>query len=154
MPGIDQSEHPLSGPAFPTSGIIREIDSRLDAPDTLSVSGLGECKVQSCGYEHVDGYLRLVCPDMRAQFRQDALYFLALFDSHLTQFISLLQRHHRLDENRCATIRDIVDETFQVFPRFHLDRYDKSARPFGDDRLLDDLPAFGRADERLEPVQE
>ena len=77
----------------------------------------------------------------------------ALGDLRLAPGVAQLDRDERLDEQRLAAARRVVDDALDPRPGLGLDRHDVAAVAERDDRLLERAAEL-RADERVEPAAE
>ena len=87
----------------------------------------------------------------RRQLVEDAGDLLGLGDLRLAPGVAQLDRDERLDEQRLAAARRVVDDALDPRPRLGLDRDHVAAVAQRDDRLLERAPEL-RADERVEPA--
>ena len=91
--------------------------------------------------------------DERRELVEDALDLLLLGDLRLAPGVAELDRDERLDEERLAAARRVVDDALDPRPRLGLDRHDVAPVAERDDRLLERAAQL-RADERVEaPAQ-
>ena len=88
--------------------------------------------------------------DERRQLVEDARDLLGLGDLRLAPGVAQLDRDERLDEQRLAAARRVVDDALDPAPRLGLDGHDVAPVAERDDRLLERAAEL-RADERVEP---
>ena len=87
----------------------------------------------------------------RGQLVEDARDLLGLGDLCLAPGVAQLDRDERLDEQRRAAPRGVVDDALDPRAGLGLDRHDVAAVAQRDDRLLEGVAQL-RADERVEPA--
>ena len=89
--------------------------------------------------------------DERGQLIEDPGDLLGLGDLGLAPGVPELDRDERLDEQRLAAARRVVDDPLDPRPRLGLDRHHVAPVAQRDDRLLEGAPELG-PDERIEPA--
>ena len=91
--------------------------------------------------------------DERRQLVEDPVDLLLGRDLGLAPGVAELDGDERLDEQRRAAARRVVDDALDLRPGLGLDRDDVAAVAEGDDRVLERAAEL-RADERVEPAAE
>ena len=136
-------------------------EDRLDPLGRLGAAGAHLGGERRLGHPQVEAGERVerlaqgrgVGGDERRQLVEDPGDLLGLRDLRLAPGVAELDRDERLDEQRLAAARRVVDDALDPRPRLGLDRDDVAAVAERDDRLLEGAPELG-ADERVQPSPE
>ena len=95
-----------------------------------------------------------LAPDLVAEHIQDALDLVLLVELALPPAVVELDDLQRLDEERLAAGRGVVDDARQLRAGVGANRDDVAAIARGDDRVLEHRGVLAAGDERIEPVHQ
>ncbi len=117
-------------------------------------SRLGHGQVD-CG-SRFNGARDLVGPsaDLVAERVEDAVDLVLLVELSLPPAVVQFDDLKRLDEERLAARRGVVDDALELRPGVRAHRHDIAAVPRGDDRVLQHRGVLAPADERVEPLHQ